>query len=79
MLPEQSAGAKSLGVEDIHQWVGILGQTRGEDDQLVVLGHLFEELCGSRPHLDEDLVLFLLKQDSQDQVTLGWGLKLGAH
>ena len=33
----------------------------GEDDQLVVLGHLFEELCGSRPHLDEDLVLFLLK------------------
>lgn len=79
MLPEQSTRAKPLWIKNVHQWVSVLGQTCGKDDQLVVFGHLFEELCRSGSHLDKNLVLFLLKQDSQDEVTLGRSLKLGTH
>lgn len=50
-------------VEDVHEWVGVLGKTGREDDELVVVVKLFQKLHCIWSHQNIDPELFVIYFD----------------
>jgi hypothetical protein len=55
VLSEQPHGAVPIWIHQVHQRIGILAQTCGEDHQLVVLAHRLQEIVHSRSFGYEDI------------------------
>ena len=60
MLSEQSARAKSFGIEDVKERIGILWKTCSEYNELVVLGHFLKEFERTGSDCYEHLELSIL-------------------
>ena len=79
MLAEEFVPAVTLWVQLLHQGLGVLRQTGGEHNQLVVLGHTVEELANARSDEDVNLTDLALDLDRQDDVWVLDLLELGVH
>lgn len=73
VLTKQAGGAVPVGVHLVHERIGVLRQTRGEDDHLEVLCHHPKEVVHARPLLHEDLARVAVDVDRNNEV---WVLDL---
>lgn len=79
MLTEKPHRAISVCIHLVHQRLGVLRQTRREDDQFVVLRHHLQEVLDSGSLLDEDVADSALDVDWDDEVRILDGIELTVY
>lgn len=79
VLTEQASRAKAIGVHLVHEWVGVLRETRGEDDHLEVLCHYAEEIVDAGPLLHKDLARVAVDVHGNDKVRILDLVELTVH
>lgn len=79
MLSEQTSRAESISVHLVHEWVGVLGQTRCEDDHLIVLGHDPQEIVDTWALLHKDLAGVAVDVDWYDKVWILYLIELTVY
>ena len=70
VLAEQALRGHPLRVEDIHQRVGILGETGCKDGHFIVPADFFDEFLAARPDLHVDVTLTPLDVDREHYISL---------
>ena len=79
VLTEETSCAEAVGVHLVHEWVGVLGETRCEDDHLVVLGHGPEEIVDAWPLLHKDLAGVAIDVDRNNKIRILNLIELTVH
>ena len=79
VLTEEAGCAEAIGIHLVHQGVSVLGQTRREYNDLVIVGHHSEEIVDAGPLLNEDLADVAFDVDRNDEVGVLDLIELTVH
>lgn len=79
VLAEEASCAESICIHLVHERISVLGQTRREYNDLVVVGHHAKEIVNARSFLHEDLADVAVDVYGDDEVGVLDLIKLTVH